>query len=148
MNSIFCIIGFISGYSYASTNNSLTSNCSVNFGGITRLNVKSTSFYSSNIDSFTGKSNNILCNVPITSPNNGYIYFENFTNYKSIFNGKCINSITIEIIDDLNNYVDFNYLDFSITLQIDMLRETIHDYNNIDDLYNSEKSELEKNELK
>jgi hypothetical protein len=139
IKSIFGIIGFQFGSSYASFNNSLTSFYCVNFGGITKLNVKSSAFNSQNIDSITGSIGRTLASIPVSSNQNGYIFYENFTNYKNICNNRSLNTINIEITDDFNNYINFNNADWSMTLQIDILHEVISDYDTIDDIYNKEK---------
>jgi hypothetical protein len=139
INSIFYIIGFQSGNFYNSSSLLLTSSCCVNFGGIQRLNIKSSSFYVNNMDSKLNNVGKIICSVPVSSSQNGYIFYENYTNYKSIFTNKNIGSINLEITDENNNYVNFNNLDFNITFQIDLLREVLHDYKNLDDIYEIEK---------
>jgi hypothetical protein len=111
----------------------------VNFGGITKLNVKSSAFNSQNIDSITGSIGRTLASIPVSSNQNGYIFYENFTNYKNICNNRSLNTINIEITDDFNNYINFNNADWSMTLQIDILHEVISDYDTIDDIYNKEK---------
>jgi hypothetical protein len=140
INSIFNIIGFVNGISYSSDfNNSLNSFCCVNFGGITKINIQSASFYLSNIDSFNGTVGDIICSIPVNSSQNGFIFYENYTNYKSVFNNRIINSISLEITDEFNNLINFNNIDFSLTLQIDMLREKFYDYDSINDIYHKEK---------
>jgi hypothetical protein len=142
VNSIFGIIGFQIGSSYASFNNLLTSFYCVNFGGLTRINVKSSTFYLNNVDSLTGSIGRTISSIPVSSNQNGYIFYENFTNYKSIFNNRTLNTINIEITDDSNNYINFNNIDWTLTLQIDILKEVISDYDTIDDIYNKEKHEI------
>jgi hypothetical protein len=141
-SSIFGIIGFATGSSYASFNNLLTSFFCVNFGGLTRINIRSSTFYLNNVDSNTGTVGRTLCSVPVSTSQNGYIFYENFTNYKSVFNNRGINSVNIEIMDDSNNYINFNNIDWTITLQIDVLKEVITDYDTINDIYNKEKNEI------
>jgi hypothetical protein len=143
VNSMFGIIGFVNNISYSSFNNSLSSFCSVNFGGITKLNIKSSTFYLNNVESFTGTVGRIICSVPVSSPQNGYIFYENYTNYKSIFTNRCINTINIEIMDDFGNYINFNNIDFTITLQIDILREVLFNYDSVDDIYEKEKNNVD-----
>ena len=50
--------------------------------------------------------------------------------------------ITIIIQDDDENYIDFNNLDWSLTLQIDIVHEVIENLNSVDDIYETAKNEL------
>jgi hypothetical protein len=142
IKSIFPIIGFKNGSQYSSTNKSLLSVYCVNFGGISKILIKSPTFYLGNIDSLNNTVGDIICSIPVNSSQNGYIFYENYTNYKSIFNNRIIKSISIELIDEFNNYIDFNNLDFSLTLQIDMLHEKIYNYDSINDIYYKEKKNV------
>jgi len=140
--SIFNIIGFQKNNIYNSSNNSLTSLFCVNFAGITKLNIKSNAFTDlKNVDSFSNSINKTLCSIPCSSNQNGIIFYENFTNYKNIFTNAIISSIDILIMDDFNNFINFNNIDWTITLQIDIYYEQIADYKDINDIYNLE-SEL------
>ncbi len=142
INSMFGIIDFAIGSSNASFNNSLTSFFCVDFGRLTRINIRSSTFHLNNVDSNTGTVGRTLCSVPVSTSQNGYIFYENFTNYKSVFNNRSLNTINIEIMDDSNNYINFNNIDWTITLQIDVLREVVTDYDTINDIYNKEKKEI------
>jgi hypothetical protein len=144
INSVFPVIGFIKGNTYtASFFNStytLLSPYPCNFAGPTRLSVRSNAFTDlKNIDSLTNSINNTLCVVPCNATQNGIIFYENITQYKNIFTNNTISSIDIIITDDSNNFINFNNINWSLTLQIDVHYEKIHDYNNIDDIYEMEK---------
>ena len=141
-NSLFGIMGFKKGTSYSSSNNSLICPYVVNFAGVTRLNIKSNCFTLNNVDSYNKSINRTIAVIPVSSVSGGYMYYNNFTNYKNIFKNNEISTINIEIYDDFKNFIDFNNIDWSMTLQIDVLSESIEELTNLEDVYNNLKQEI------
>jgi hypothetical protein len=72
------------------------------------------------------------------SVNNGLIFYNNVTNYKTIFNNSQLSSIQIQIVDDSNNLINFNNIDWALTLQIDDVHEVIQDLSTIQEIYEFE----------
>jgi hypothetical protein len=64
------------------------------------------------------------------------------TDYKSIFKEYEFNSIDISITDDKNNLIDFNNIDWSMTLQIDITNEIVENLDNLQDIYFNQHQEL------
>lgn len=141
-SSLFSIIGFVSGQTYASSSNSLTSSNSINFYGLNRLQVKSSTFQLNNVDSFKKGINRTLGIIPLTNVNGGICFYNNFTNYRNVFKNREISSIGIEFQDDYKNYIDFSNVDWSLTLQIDILAEVVDDLNTLEDVYKNVAQEL------
>lgn len=135
--SLFSIIGFVPGETYVSSSNALTSSNSINFYGLNRLQVKSSTFQLNNVDSYKKGVNRTLGIIPITNLNGGICFYNNFTNYRNVFKNREISTIGIEFQDDYKNYIDFNNIDWSLTLQIDILAETVEDLQNLEDVYKS-----------
>ena len=63
-------------------------------------------------------------------------------NIQIFFKNSEIYTIDIEIRDDNRNFIDFNNLDWTCTLQIDILSETIENIDNLADVYNNQAQEL------
>ena len=141
-NSIFSIIGFQSGVRYHSVGTVIQAPFSVNFGGLTKVNIVSASFNLANIDSKANGTVSTICSVPVSTIQGGYIFYNNYTNFKSIFRNHEMSSINIQIQDPNNNYIDFNNIDWTITLQIDVIREVIKSMDNLADVYDSLVDEL------
>ena len=139
MNSLFSVIGFDKGNSYTSSGNALTAIYPFNFYNITRLNIKSSTFNLKNVDSNNRGQTRTICSVPVNANQfGGMVYYNNFSHYKSIFKNDHLQNITIiEIQDDFKNYIDFNNLDWTITLQIDLVNEVIEDLDTLEDIYNN-----------
>jgi hypothetical protein len=134
-NSLFSIIGFISGTTYTSNSNSITSPCVVNFGGLLKLNIKTSSFTSFNTDSFNKGKTRTICSVPVNATQSSTIFFNNFTNYCTMFKNTYFEDINIEIQDEYKNYIDFNNVDWSITLQVDIITEDVQTLDDMQDIY-------------
>lgn len=136
---IFSILGFdkniayytsyISGSSYQ-----LIPPYIINFGGFLKLNILTSSFNFKNVDSKKGE-NNIIASIPVNCAHNGYIQFNNFTNFNFIFKNNQISDLNIMVQDEFGNYVDFNNIDWSITLQIDTISRILDNQFSLEDIY-------------
>ena len=135
-NKLYKIIGFLSS-SYSSTNKILTAPFCVNFSGINKINIKTSTFALNNVDSYNKGKTRTLCSVPVNANQNNIIFYNNYTQYNSVFKNQFIDDINIEIQDEFKNYIDFNNCDFSITLQIDILSEHVSNIDDMHDLYES-----------
>jgi hypothetical protein len=136
-NSLFPILGFITGTTYTSNSNSLTSQCVVNFGGLLKLNIKTSSFTSNNTDSFNKGKTRTICSVPVNADQTSIVFYNNFTKYSIMFKNSYFEDINIEIQDEYKNYIDFNNVDWSITLQIDVLSQDNETLDDMHDIYES-----------
>ena len=135
-NSLFPIIGFESGKVYASSPSFvLVAPFCFNFCGLSRINIKSSTFNLGNLDSYNKSKNRTLATIPISSIGQGYILYHNYTHYTNIFKNTEISTIDINIMDDNRNFIDFNNIDWTITIQIDILSEIIKNIDNLEDLY-------------
>ena len=109
---------------------------------MTKVNISSSTFTLSNSDSKTQGQTSIICSVPVSTIQGGYIFYNNITNFKSIFRNNELSSINIQLQDPNHNYIDFNNIDWSITLQLDVVREVFQTIDNMDDIYNNIKNEI------
>ena len=141
-NSLFPVIGLVSGVIYRSVGNSLSAPFCVNFSGLPRLLISSPTFSLNSKTSYDSAMSNIIASIPNNTIQNGIIYYTNYTNYKSIFKNSELSCITIQIQDDFENFIDFNNLDWSLTLQIDIVHEIIDNLDTVDDIYETAKNEL------
>lgn len=138
-NSIMQLLGFLPNTNYTSYGSgalfTLTPPYVVNLGGILKLDVKTSSFNFSNMDSYEKGRTNTICSIPINSNNNGYILYENFTNYNSMFRNQQISDLNIMIQDEFNNFIDFNNCDWSLTIQLDVLVRILDNNESLNDVY-------------
>ena len=141
-HSLFPVIGLVPGVIYRSVGNSLSAPSCVNFSGLPRLLISSSSFSLNSKTSYDSAMGNIIASVPNNTIQNGIIHYTNYTNYKSIFQNSELSSICIIIQDDFENFIDFNNLDWSLTLQIDIVHEVVENIDTVDDIYETAKNEL------
>ena len=67
---------------------------------------------------------------------NGIVFYNNISHYKSIIKNKELSCITIEIQDDSKNLINFNNIDWTMTLQIDLVNEVYESLDSLEDIYN------------
>jgi hypothetical protein len=104
--------------------------------------MKSSIFNLRNVDSFNKDINRTIAVIPVNNIGSGYILYHNITQYRNIFKTYEIFSIDIEFRDDARNFIDFNNINWSCTLQIDVLSESIENLDNLEDVYNNQAQEL------
>ena len=141
-NSILYLLGFDKNISYYTSyitgdGFSLVAPYVINLGGILKLDVKTSSFCLSNVDSYEQGRTNTICSIPVNSAKNGYILYNNFTNFNSLFRNSELSSLNIIIHDEFNNFIDFNNCDWSITIQLDVITRILDNKQSLDDVYKS-----------
>jgi hypothetical protein len=130
------VLGFnIPTQMYSSSNGKITSPYAINFGGILKLDVKTSSFNLTNMDSYQKGRTNTIASIPVNSAQNGYVMYNNFTNYNSMFRNSSITDLNIIIQDEFNNFIDFNNSDWSITVQIDVMTRILDANESLQDIY-------------
>jgi hypothetical protein len=97
-----------------------------NFAGITRLKIVSEKLATYSRDSST--ITNVLATIPVNAPPFGILLYQNTSNFKAMLRERVIDFFDIRIYDDFNNLINFNGIEFGITLQIDIIRN----YSNMD----------------
>ena len=136
IKSLMSVLGFnIPTQMYSSSNGKITSPYAVNFGGILKLDVKTSSFNLTNMDSYQKGRTNTIASIPVNSAQNGYVMYNNFTNYNSMFRNTAISDLNIMIQDEFNNFIDFNNIDWSITVQIDVMTRILDANESLQDIY-------------
>ena len=135
-NSLFKVIGFEVNKEYTSSGNVLNSAFPFSFYNITRINIKSSTFNLKNVDSNNRGQTRTIASIPVNTSNGGVIYYNNYSHYKSIIKNDHLQNISIEIQDDYKNYINFNNIDWTITLQVDLVNEIVDDLDTLEDIYN------------
>ena len=142
-NSLFSVIGFNIGKTYTSDiNNNLNGIYPVNFLGLNRINIKSSTFNFRNLDTYEKGRTTTISSIPVNASSNGLINYINITNYKSIFKNHEISSLNIDITDDNSNFIDFHNINWTMTLQIDIVNEVVNNLDDLNDIYENAIQEL------
>ncbi len=117
-STCFGILGFSLNYQYSS-NKTLVSNTMVNLSSVRCLCICS-QFQTQNISTIALNKRNILCSIPIHVSPFTMITYEN-QGYKTNLNSNIFNSVIINIMDQDGNYINFNGIHWSITLQLEIV---------------------------
>lgn len=87
-----------------------------NFLGPTKLHIYSNTLASNNVDSRNAGINSLIGIVPVNAATFGLITYEISQHIESVLKSRYINDIDIRITDENDNAINFNYIDWTITL--------------------------------
>jgi len=117
------IFGFLPNVNYPYVSTNLTSIFPLNLLGVKKLNIRSQKLQ---ISSFNSISNNLgitIATLPVDVPAYSMISYVNQTDLnKTNLQIKTIDQIDISITDEDNNLINFNGLDWNITLVLENVR--------------------------
>lgn len=114
----------------------------LNLLGVKKLSIKSNSLAISAFSSQTSNRTDIICTVPVIEPPFNMISYVNINELnKNILRGQIIDSIDIQITDENNDNIDFNNIDWNITLcltneRIDTEKQNLNIYEAIQQMSN------------
>lgn len=114
------ILGF-ENQTYSSVANIINAPYLLNLLGIQQLRISSSALACSNSSSNQMGETNLIGVVQSTAPPFGMILYANQTSY-SVLRSKNISLIDIQILDENGNYIDFNNVDWTISLQLTIYR--------------------------
>lgn len=115
------ILGFISTQDYTSTSLSLTPPYPLNLLGVQRIKVNSNYLATNTSNSYNMGISNTIASIPVNASSFGLITYTNQNSY-SLLRAKTISTIDIELKDELDQLIDFNGIDHTITLQLNIFR--------------------------
>lgn len=113
-------MGFDYAIIYQSTNKKITAPNCLNLGLVQSIHITS-NFISGSFNSSDLYRQNILCTIPLNSQPYSNIVYVNDSNFSTNLYVNMLNEIYIKLIDQDNNILNLNGLDWSITLQIDVV---------------------------
>jgi hypothetical protein len=122
VSSMFAVLGLLLS-NHISSSFSLTADYPLNLLGITKIKIQSVNLNTYNIDSSNnGYSNNIGL-IPVDQPSFGLIIYENKSTTKFLLRDNRIDEIDLQITDQNNNLINFNNIDWNLTILIETIRE-------------------------
>ena len=113
-------IGFDSVNNYVSSNKTLISEHCCSLTGIKKLKISSVSLATSAVSS--GGGGDILGIVPVDAGPRQIINYSNNGNRKALLKNRIVDSIDLMIKDENNNFVNFNNVEYSLTLALTITR--------------------------
>jgi len=118
---LFRIIGFDLEQDY--TGSSITPPYPLNLLGVKKLKVNSNYLATNSYDSGNTFGADTIHTIPVDVPAFGLITFLNQSSTYGKMRLRRINIIDIQILDEYNNFIEFNNIDWSITLQLVIYRK-------------------------
>ena len=138
LTSAFSILGFSKGSVYTSTGNTITAPYPFNLNTYNRIHLATNFTEINNADSFNNGITNILGTIPITVTPNDVIFYENKNNFKAIISTiSKFSDLQINFYDDNEIDIDFNNQDWTVTLQVDVLKENFIIKTTLEDFLNN-----------
>jgi hypothetical protein len=129
------IMGFSKNITYTSTSNNIILPYPANFLGTNNIYVKSPNLILENYNTST-KDYITLSNIPVNVPPFGIIQYLNQTGSKNIVKNIQMDNLEIQITDDDNNLIDFNNLEWSITIEIESIMQFNYNPKTLEDYFN------------
>lgn len=112
-------IGF-NNLDHTSSSRTLSSSFCANLQSIQCIHIKS-NFVTGNINSSDIYLQDTLCTIPVNSAPNSNIVYQNQDKFTTNLFSNILNDIVIKIVNQDNALLDLNGLDWSITLQLDII---------------------------
>lgn len=108
---------------------SLTGINPLNLLGSLRVRVLSTQLSTLNIDSSIKGGISLLASIPIEAPPYGVILFDNYNKSSQELKSLDITDIDLQLVDDNGNLINFNNIDWSITMVMYIERKSVEKSN-------------------
>lgn len=122
VSPMFSVLGLLLS-NHTSSSFSLTADYPLNLLGITKIKIQSTNMCTYNADSFNSGFSNNLGLISVDQPSFGLIVYENKSSSKFVLRDNIIDEIDIQLVDQNNNLINFNNIDWNLTILIDTTRE-------------------------
>ena len=111
------LLGYDNNVLYTSVDNTIIMEKPANFLGTKNIKISSPNIRTENYDN--GTKQDFLLNLQQNQAPYGLILYNNINGFNNVFLLEFLNFVHIQIRDDWNNLINFNSIDWSITLQID-----------------------------
>lgn len=119
-SSIYGVLGFTNGLIYSSSNGLLQSVNAVNLNSIQYINVK-LNMNTNNLAKYNMNDKNIICSIPVNISPYGVINYKNEHNFRVNTFRNEISELIIQFSDQNGNDIDFNGVQWSLVLQLDII---------------------------
>lgn len=118
------ILGWYSGVGpYASVANNWVAPYPMNLLGVKKLNIQSQKLQINSFNSATNTQTTILATIPVDAPAYSLILYNTQTDLnKSALQSRTIDQIDITITDEAGTLIDFNGVDWTLTLVLESFR--------------------------
>jgi hypothetical protein len=121
-STMFNILGLIIS-NHASSSFIINCDYPLNLLGITKIKISSINLNSYNLDSSNNGNSNLIACIPVDQPSFGLIIYENKSFNKFTLRGDVVDEIDIQLTDQNDNLINFNNIDFQLTLLLEFTIE-------------------------
>jgi len=112
------ILGF-NNINLTSVNRQITSHNCINLNYIRCINIDS-NICTYNINRSLQNNSSILCSIPVNTTPYSLIQYYNYNNFRSNLFKNNLDCIFIRLVDNDDNIIDLNGLNFNLTIQLDV----------------------------
>jgi len=116
-STVGSVMGFNSSTNYFSTGKVLNMPFCVNFSGLNNINIYLENINTPNIDSKSKTKGGVIASVNVNSPPGGVIMYEKKNSFSFVIDYDTLNYLQVDLMDDLENFLDLNNQDWNLTLQ-------------------------------
>ena len=131
-STIFSTLGFIFGTDYTSTSSSLIAIYPLNLLGIKRLNINSQALSTNTYNSQGLSISSNIASIPVNVSSFGLIDYVNASNAFPILKSNTVTYIDIQITDEDGNLINFNGINWTLTIQLNIFRKGRKEKKDID----------------
>jgi hypothetical protein len=116
------LMGYLANITTVQDETPIIADYPLNLLGINKVYISTDNLLTYNYDSGKQGFSNILATLEVDAPPYSVILYKNTTNTFNILRNNEVNSFTIELKDDVGNFIDFNNIDWNITLALNIYR--------------------------
>lgn len=121
-SSIYYILGFDDNTTYNIVANTITFPHLFNLLGQKKLKIYSSNISVDSFDSVSIATNNLLCTISVNVPGFDLIVYSNLDGLYSHMRSRYLSTIDIQIKDELGNMINFNNVNWTMTLNLIIYR--------------------------
>lgn len=123
--SMYYIIGLNFNTSYTVTSNTFTCPNLFNLLGQKKLKIYSSNLAIDSYDSVGNQTNNLICTMSVNQPYFGMLLYNNLDGVYGHSKTKYLSTIDIQIKDELNNYINFNGINWTMTIVLILYKKMV-----------------------
>jgi hypothetical protein len=121
-STIYYILGFDHDTIYNIVGNTITFPRLFNLLGQKKLKIYSSNISVDSFDSVNTATNNLLCTISVNQPGFNLIIYSNIDGLYSHMRNRYLSTVDIQIKDELGNLINFNGINWTMTLNIILYR--------------------------
>jgi hypothetical protein len=121
-SSIYYILGFDPNTTYNIVGNTITFPRLFNLLGQKKLKIYSSNISIDSFDSVGSATNNLLCTISINQPGFNLIIYTNIDGLYAHMRNRYLSTVDIQIKDELGNFINFNGINWTMTINLILYR--------------------------